>query len=470
MLHIPILRHGKPYYSVDTYDIVHHATGQPVAKVSQANAGLISRDVRRMQYDALESFRMRDLLEVCKEAGRHFMSGNLPLGEGRQSFDDYIRMLSSTTGMPQNLCRTYATRLERVFNEMGTIVAGLTRGFDLSILDKGFGSDEGRTLSFYRECRVFGAVLPSNAPGVHGLWIPAVALKTPIALKPGREEPWTPLRVIQSYIAAGLPPEAFGFYPTDHGGASTLLGSVDKAMLFGDASTTRPYRNNPNVELHGPGYSKVILGPDAADEFEKHLDVIATSIAGNAGRSCLNASGVWTVKNADRIADAVAGRLAEIKPLPADHADAKLAIFANPTMAERMNAMIEGLMPGAEDLCQKHRGTPRLHKEGRCTWLLPTVVRCDAGHPLANREFLFPYASVVESPPEQLFDAIGPTLVGTVISNDRSFIRRAMTTGNIDRLNLGPVPTIRLTWDQPHEGNLFELLYRQRAFQHEPVA
>jgi hypothetical protein len=45
-----------------------------------------------------------------------------------------------------------------------------------------------------------------------------------------------------------------------------------------------------------------------------------------------------------------------------------------------------------------------------------------------------------------------------------------MACGNIDRLNLGPVPTIRLTYDQPHEGNLFEHLYRQRAFQLEPVA
>jgi acyl-CoA reductase-like NAD-dependent aldehyde dehydrogenase len=137
---------------------------------------------------------------------------------------------------------------------------GLTRGFDLSILDRGFGSDEGRTLSWFRAAKVFGAVLPSNSPGVHGLWIPAVAMKTPIALKPGREEPWTPYRIIQSFIAAGLPKEAFGFYPADHGGAGTLINSVDRSMLFGDIGTTKSYKNNPNVELHGPGYSKVILG------------------------------------------------------------------------------------------------------------------------------------------------------------------------------------------------------------------
>ena len=111
-------------------------------------------------------------------------------------------------------------------------------------------------LSWFREARVFGAVLPSNSPGVHSLWAPAVALKTPIALKPGREEPWTPLRMIQAFIAAGFPKEAFGFYPTDHGGAATLLQAVDRAMLFGDASTTQAWAKDPRVELHGPGYSQ----------------------------------------------------------------------------------------------------------------------------------------------------------------------------------------------------------------------
>ena len=40
-----------------------------------------------------------------------------------------------------------------------------------------------------------------------------------------------------------------------------------------------------------------------------------------------------------------------------------------------------------------------------------------------------------------------------------------MRARNIDRLNLGLFPTGRISWDQPHEGNLFEHLYRQRALQ-----
>ena len=84
MLHIPILRHGKPYESVDKIEIVHHATGEPVAKVSQANSGLISRDVHRMDDDVLEQFTVKELIAMCKKAAELFMTGTLPVGDQKQ--------------------------------------------------------------------------------------------------------------------------------------------------------------------------------------------------------------------------------------------------------------------------------------------------------------------------------------------------------------------------------------------------
>jgi len=470
MLHIPILRNGKPYESVDKVTLVHHATGEPVAEVSQANPGMVVRDVHRMDDSVLESFKVEDLLSICRRAADRFLNGTLLIGEAKQSFDDYVRCLSATTGMPVAHCRTNAQKIYRVLAEMDKIVAGLTRGFDLSILDQGYGDQEGRTVSFFREGRIFGAVLPSNSPGVHGLWIPAIALKAPIVLKPGREEPWTPYRIIQALIAEGAPREAFGFYPTDHAGAGELLRSVDRAMLFGDASTTGAWRSDPRIEIHGPGYSKVILGDDTADDWEKHLDIIEQSIVANGGRSCINASAVWTPKQGRAIAEALAKRLAKVEALPVDDPRATIAAFANPTTAERISSMIDGqlLAAGAVDLTALHRGSSRLVVKGRCAYLLPTIVWCeDREHPLANREFLFPYASVVECPTNEMPQAIGATLVVSAVTKDERLIRALMASRNVDRLNIGPIPTYQLSWDQPHEGNLFEHLYRQRAFQAE---
>ena len=85
MLHIPILRHGEPYESIDQREIEHHATGETVAKVSQANSGLIVRDVHRMADDVLERFTVRDLLAMCQKAADLFMTATLSIGDEPQS-------------------------------------------------------------------------------------------------------------------------------------------------------------------------------------------------------------------------------------------------------------------------------------------------------------------------------------------------------------------------------------------------
>ena len=268
----------------------------------------------------------------------------MPVGDQKQSFDDYVRQLSSTTGMPHTLLPARTRRRSTARSTRSTsIVAGLTRGFDLSILDRGFGDDDGRMLSWFREARTFGAVLPSNSPGVHSLWIPAVALKTPIVLKPGREEPWSPLRIIQSFIAAGVPAEAFGFYPTDHGGSATILQDVDRAMLFGDASHDqglgpRPARRAARPRLQ-QGHPRRRRGRRMG-EVPRRDRVQASPPTAAARASTPAPSG--RPKNADKIAEAIAEKLATCKALPADDPDAQIAAFANPTMPERMNAMIDG--------------------------------------------------------------------------------------------------------------------------------
>ena len=83
---------------------------------------------------------------------------------------------------------------------------------------------------------------------------------------------------------------------------------------------------------------------------------------------------------------------------------------------------------------------------------------------------MFPFVTVVECPEARMLDAIGPTLVCTAITCNPSLRRRLLDAVHIDRLNLGPVPTTRLNWLQPHEGNIVDFLYRARAFQSEPVA
>jgi len=78
---------------------------------------------------------------------------------------------------------------------------------------------------------------------------------------------------------------------------------------------------------------------------------------------------------------------------------------------------------------------------------------------------MFPFASVVKVAPDELPEALGPSLVVTAITNDSTLIEKLLRSTNVDRLNVGAVPTNLISWDQPHEGNLFEHLYARRAFQ-----
>jgi acyl-CoA reductase-like NAD-dependent aldehyde dehydrogenase len=405
-------------------------------------------------------------------AAGHFLNDTLPLDPESgttQTPQQYVEQVSATTGMPFSNVRRNMMKVHGVLDKVEEVLAGLTRGLDLSVLDAGYGSVRGQMLSFFPRTDALGVVLPSNSPGVHSLWAPTPVLKMPLVLKPGSAEPWTPLRIINAWVKAGVPAGVFAYYPTDHAGGNEILRSTGRGMVFGDVGSTKRWKADGRVEVHGPGYSKVVIGPDVADEWESYIDVIAESMSNNGGRSCVNASGVWVTKHADAIAEALAKKLSAVTPRASDDPEAVLAPFADPETGRRISAMIDGDMTGeagtARDVSATVRGKDRVVSAHGGTYVLPTVIRCDKEHPLANREFLFPFASVVQVDAKDLPECLGPSLVVTCISNDAAFRARFVASPEVDRLNFGPLSTTQIGWDQPHEGNLFEHLYARRAIQ-----
>ena len=470
--HLPALRRGQPYESLDKSQLVDHRTGSPLVAISQINPGIIRKDMRRIAESraALKRFTVAQMLEVCARAGEQFLSATLPLGDKghTQSAEQYLETLSRTSGLPYNMVRRNMSKINDSLQNMRVVLNGLTRGLPLDVIDKHIGEQNGSTVCFYPRTQSLGVVMPSNSPAVNSLWLPAIALKIPVIIKPGREEPWTPYRLIQAFIAAGCPAEAFGFYPTDHEGSGEILRSCGRALLFGDKNTTAHYAKNPNINIHGPGYSKILIGEDEVDRWPEFIDLIAGAISDNGGRSCINASAVVVPKYAREIADAIAKKLGPVAPLPASDDNAKLSGFANPKMAEFIDGAIEeGLQtPGAEDITARYRNGPRKVEFEGGTYMRPTIVLCDSfRHPLANKEFLCPYASVVEVPQHKMLEQIGPSLAVTAITRDKNFIESLMESTLIDRLNIGPISTMKVSWSQPHEGNMFEFLYKRRSLE-----
>jgi hypothetical protein len=192
------------------------------------------------------------------------------------------------------------------------------------------------------------------------------------------------------------------------------------------------------------------------------------SVAINSGRGCINASGIWASRHTKKIAEAVAARLASIEALPPTDPKAALAAFTVPGVADAISQSIDADLqtPGVLDVTAEIRGTPRVVKQGKADYLLPTVVHCPSPEPaIVKKEYMFPFVTVVECPESKMVESIGPTLVCTAITGKPELQRQLLDAVHIDRLNIGPVPTSKLNWLQPHEGNIVEFLFRARAFQ-----
>ena len=118
-----------------------------------------------------------------------------------------------------------------------------------------------------------------------------------------------------------------------------------------------------------------------------------------------------------------------------------------------------------EEAAKYRDGSRKVELNGG-VYLRPTIVHCDSfEHPLANKEYLCPYASVVEVPQHEMLSKIGPSLVVTAITKDPEFIDQLFDSDLIERLNVGPIPTMKISWSQPHEGNMFEFLYKRRSIE-----
>ncbi len=473
MIHIPVSRWGEPYKSLDLDKVVHFATGEVLCEVSRANAALVERDMRFAQRarDVLREIPIKDLLQKAKKAGELFATAELPLGDGTQTPEQFVRQQSATTGLPEHMCRFNMEKNNFVLSNMDKILDALTRGLDLEVLSRGHGIEaRGVPISYQAQSPVLGLVLPSNSPGVHTLWLPIIPMQVGLVLKPGPQEPWTPYRMASAFAEAGVPKQAIAIYPGLGDVGAAVLQHSPRNLIFGGSATVEQYKGNPRVQAHGPGFSKILLGDDEADNWEKYLDVMADSVFVNSGRGCINCSGIWTPRHGRKIAEALAARMGPAEPLPPEDPKSSLAAFTVAGQAEGVWSAIEADLKesGVHDMTGQYG--PRLVKRERCAYLRPVVALCDSPAPaIAKKEYMFPFCTVVECPQDQMLDAIGPTLVCSAITRDKKFQKALVDATHIDRLNLGAIKTIALNWLQPHEGSIVDFLFRARAFQHDAM-
>jgi hypothetical protein len=114
--------------------------------------------------DVLREIPIDDLIDRAKKAGELYTDGALPMGDGTQTPDEFVRAQSASTGLPERMCRANMKKNAFVLAEMRRILMSLTRGLSLDVLTRGFGEERGVPISYQPQSPVVGLVLPSNSP------------------------------------------------------------------------------------------------------------------------------------------------------------------------------------------------------------------------------------------------------------------------------------------------------------------
>src|SRR6188474_265516 len=248
MVKIPVLRWGQPYESLELDNVIHFGTGETLARVSQANPGLLAKDVKKLARAraVLREIPITQLVQMMKKAADLYRDANLSMGDGTQTPDEFARQQSASTGLPEHMCKFNMTKNHFVLSNMDRILDCLTRGLPLDILTRGYG-EEGRgvVVSYQAQSPVLGLVLPSNSPGVHTLWLPVIPMQVGLVLKPGPQEPWTPYRMAESFFQAGIPKQAIAIYPGLGDVGAAVLNGCPRSLIFGGTPTVERYRGNP---------------------------------------------------------------------------------------------------------------------------------------------------------------------------------------------------------------------------------
>jgi acyl-CoA reductase-like NAD-dependent aldehyde dehydrogenase len=310
-----------------------------------------------------------------------------------------------------------------------------------------------------RRGNVFAVHAPGNHPGVHGLWLEALALGYRVAVRPSRRDPFTPHRLISALRASGFGNDQVVLLPTGYQTADTILQGADLAMAYGGEDVMRKYAGRRTMLPQGPGRSKILL--TAGVDWRNHLDVIVASLSDEGGRACVNTSAVFIEGDPSPLAQALAERLAALPSLPPEDEHAVLPVLpvAEARKLERY------LLANAAGAVAWLGGDGIVDELGDGSAVLrPAVYQLDRPDAAQARiELSFPCVWVAPWTGEAALEPLKETLVLTAISDDTRLLDALVAEPTISNVYIGDHPTYWMEPGIPHDGYLADFLMRTKA-------
>jgi acyl-CoA reductase-like NAD-dependent aldehyde dehydrogenase len=450
MLAIDALGPHGPYRARNRLTI-SEVDGTPVAELSLVPKLYVTRAMSALH--KASTLPVQERTAALTAAGEAFAHGTV---DG-QTVEEYERLVARVAGMPISAVRAAtASTGEAAAQAYESAQLGRPRGAEVDWRDS---STRTGAAVWTRRGNVFAVHGAGNHPGVHGLWLEALALGYRVAVRPSRREPFTPYRLIAALREAGFGTDQVVLLPTDHDAADEVLRAADLGMVYGGEDVVAKYSRDTTVLPQGPGRSKILI--TAEQDWREHLDTIVASIAHEAGTACVNTTAVLVEGDPRPLAEAVAERLAAIPSLPPE--DDKAELPAQPLTAAR--AVEKYLLDKAAGTTPLLGGNGIVEELGDGSAILRPAVhlvdRADA--PQVNIELSFPCVWIA---PWRREDGIGPlrnSLVLTVITDDNGLLDDLLAEPTVSNLYIGDHPTYWMRPGIPHDSYLSDFLMHSTA-------
>ncbi|GAA2003617.1 aldehyde dehydrogenase family protein [Nocardiopsis rhodophaea] len=429
---------------------VTDVAGQPIAELSQVPRLYVNRTIAALRKGPTLSADQR--AAALAEAGRAFASSTI----AGMSLAEYEHQVSRVAGMPlagvraatqrtaEAAAEAYrSTRFARPEGAVDDWRDPLTR--------------RGRAV-WTRRGDVFAVLAPANHPGVHSLWLEALALGYRVVVRPSRREPFTPYRLVAALRETALGEGSVALLPTDYAGADDIVSASDLTMVYGGDEVVEKYAADPTVLPQGPGRSKILL---SGDDWRSHLDTVVDSVALHGGTGCINTTAVFVEGDPTPVAAALAERLGSIPSRRPEAEDAALPVQPADTAAN----IEKHLFDRAADARTVLGGDGIADDLGDGSAALrPAVFQVDSPDaPQLAVELGFPCVWVA---PWSASDGVAPlrnTLVLTAIGASEELVDQLIEEPTISNVYLGDNPTHWLAPGIPHDRYLAEFLMRTKA-------
>jgi acyl-CoA reductase-like NAD-dependent aldehyde dehydrogenase len=438
-------------YHAHERETISDVAGNPVAELSLVPRLFVDR--------AMTALRKAETPPVDKRVGAIARAGALyATGEvDGMPAGEHERLVSRVTGLPIAVVRAsahaiaeHAAQVHR--STQAARPVGAVNDWRDPLTRTGSGV-------WTRRGDVFAVHAPGNEPGVHSLWLEALALGYRVAVRPSRRDPFTPHRLICALRVSGFRDDQVVLLPTGHDVADEIVRRADVAMAYGGEDVMRKYAGLASMLPQGPGRSKILLTADV--DWREHLDVIVSSISAQGGRACINATAVFVEGDPAPLAQAIAERLSGLPSLPPEDEHAVLPVLP---VAEAQR--LERYLLGKADGTRAWLGGDGIVDElGDGSAVVRPAVhqleRPDA--PEARIELAFPCVWIAPWSRQAGIEPLKETLVLTAITDDTRLVDALVGEPTIRNVYVGDHPTWWLEPGIPHDGYLADFLMEAKA-------